>query len=213
MVKREELTMSKLTVTTFMTLDGVAQAPGGPNEDPSGSFGYGGWLVPHFDDDAGRFMVDVFSRADAFLLGRTTYRIFAGHWPRVTDTSDPIATGLNTLPKHVASKTLERTDWANSSLVRDVVGDVAALKQRYARELQVHGSIGLVQTLLEHDLVDEFNLLIFPLVLGKGRRLFAAGTVPAALAHRETRTTSKGVIIATYARAGKPTFGSFELPA
>ncbi|HEY3254350.1 MAG TPA: dihydrofolate reductase family protein [Polyangiaceae bacterium] len=203
--------MSKLTMTSFLTLDGVMQAPGGPPEDTSGGFSHGGWLVPYFDPEMGRFMVEVFERADAFLLGRTTYQIFANHWPRVTDPADVIATKLNTLPKHVASKTLRQVDWHNSSRVTDVVSEVAKLKRRYTRELQVHGSAGLAQTLLEHDLVDEYHLLVFPLVLGTGKRLFAAGAVPAAMKLLETRTTSTGTIIASYARAGKPTVGSFML--
>src|SRR6478752_5800195 len=116
--------MSKLTMTTFLTLDGVMQAPGGPPEDPSGGFRHGGWLVPLFDGDMAKFMTEVFERADAFLLGRNTYQIFANHWPRVTDPSDPIATKLNALPKHVASKTLTRVEWNNSSLEGDVVSEV-----------------------------------------------------------------------------------------
>ena len=203
--------MAKLTMTTFLTLDGVMQAPGGPPEDPSGGFRHGGWLVPFFDGDTGKFMTEVFERADAFLLGRTTYQIFANHWPRVTDPSDPIATKLNALPKHVASKTLARVEWNNSSLVSDVVSEVATLKERYPRELQVHGSAGLAQTLLEHDLVDEYHLLVFPIVLGTGKRLFAGGAIPAALKLLHTRATSTGTIIASYARVGKPTTGSFML--
>lgn len=203
--------MSKLTMTTFLTLDGVMQAPGGPPEDPSGGFSHGGWLVPFFDGDTGKFMTEVFERADAFLLGRTTYQIFAHHWPRVTDPSNLIATKLNGLPKHVASKTLDRVEWNNSSLVSDVVSEVAALKDRYPRELQVHGSAGLAQTLLEHDLVDEYHLLVFPVVLGTGKRLFSAGAVPSAMKLLESRSTSTGVIIASYARAGKPKVGSFML--
>jgi dihydrofolate reductase len=187
------------------------QAPGGPPEDPSGGFSHGGWLVPFFDEALGKFIVEVFERADAFLLGRTTYQIFANHWPRVTDPSDPIASKLNSLPKHVATKTLDRVDWNNSSLVGDVVSEVATLKARYPRELQVHGSAGLAQTLLEHDLVDEYHLLVFPVVLGVGKRLFGAGAVPAAMKLLQSRTTSSGTIIASYARAGKPTVGSFML--
>ena len=203
--------MSKLTMTTFLTLDGVMQAPGGPPEDTSGGFSHGGWLVPFFDGDTGKFMVEVFERADAFLLGRSTYQIFANHWPRVTDPSDPIASKLNALPKHVVSKTLDRVDWNNSSLVRDVVSEVTTLKRRYVQELQVHGSAGLAQTLIEHDLVDEYHLLLFPVVLGTGKRLFGAGAVPAALKLLQTRTTSTGTLIVSYARAGKPTVGSFML--
>ena len=205
--------MAKLTMTTFLTLDGVMQAPGGPPEDPSGGFKHGGWLVPFFDEDMGKFMTEVFERADAFLLGRTTYQIFANHWPRVSDPSDPIATKLNALPKHVASKTLARVEWNNSSLVGDVVSELATLKERYPRELQVHGSAGLAQTLLEHDLVDEYHLLVFPVVLGTGKRLFAGGAIPAALKLLHTRATSTGTIIASYARGGKPTTGSFMLDA
>ncbi|HYQ45979.1 MAG TPA: dihydrofolate reductase family protein [Polyangiaceae bacterium] len=203
--------MSKLTMTTFLTLDGVMQAPGGPPEDPSGGFGHGGWLVPYFDEDMGKFMVEVFQRADAFLLGRTTFQIFANHWPRITDPSNLIATKLNSLPKHVASKTLERLDWHNSSRVSDVVASVADLKNRYPRELQVHGSAGLAQTLIEHDLVDEYHLLTFPVVLGTGKRLFGTGAVPAAMKLLQTRATRTGTLIASYARDGKPKVGSFML--
>lgn len=203
--------MAKLTMTAFVTLDGVMQAPGGPNEDRSGGFEHGGWLVPHVDEAFGQFITEVFSRADAFLLGRGTYEIFATHWPRVTDAGDPVATALNALPKHVASKTLERLHWNASSLVRDVVTEVPKIEARIARELQVHGSPGLAQTLLRHGLVDELHVVQAPVVLGRGKRLFEAGMSPAALKHTATRTTSTGVIITTYAPAGVPTFGSFEL--
>lgn len=203
--------MSKLTMTTFLTLDGVMQAPGGPQEDTRDGFKHGGWLVPYFDPTAGQFMTEVFERADAFLLGRVTYQIFAGHWPRVTDPNDVIATKLNALPKHVASSTLDKAEWNNASLVRDVVTQVAQLKSRYKRELQVHGSCGLAQTLIEHDLVDEYNLLTFPVMLGTGKRLFGAGTMPAALKLARSQVTSKGVVISTYLRAGRPEYGSFAL--
>ena len=156
-------------------------------------------------------MAEVFDRADAFLLGRGTYRIFAGYWPRVTDPKNLIASRLNTLPKHAASRTLEKVEWTNSTLVRDVVREVPELKKRYPRELQVHGSTGLIQTLLAEDLIDELNLLTFPVVLGSGKRLFGNGTRPAAMVHTGTRTTSTGVLIATYRRGGKPTYGSFLL--
>jgi dihydrofolate reductase len=203
--------MGKLTMTTFVTLDGVMQAPGGPTEDTSGSFVHGGWLVPYADEDMGKFMVEVFAEAEAFLLGRTTYQIFAGHWPRVTDPADPVAGALNRLPKHVASKTLERVEWSASQLVRNVVAEVPGLKRRYTRELQVHGSAGLAQTLIEHDLVDVYHVLTFPVVLGSGKRLFAAGAVPTALRLAATRTTSTGVVISSYQRAGRPSYGSFAL--
>ncbi len=201
--------MSKLTITTFVTLDGVMQAPGGPQEDPSGGFTHGGWLVPYADEDMGRFMAEVFAKADAFLLGRFTYETFAGYWPRITDPANPIAVALNRLPKHVASRTLSQLGWSNSSLVRDVLEDVEGLKRRYPRELQVHGSAGLAQTLIKHDLVDEYHLLVYPVVLGSGKRLFDGGTVPSALRLVDSRSTSAGVTISTYERGGKPKYGSF----
>lgn len=203
--------MAELTLTAFLTLDGVMQAPGGPNEDTSGDFPYGGWVFPHFDADMGAIMDGIFARADAFLLGRTTYDIFAAHWPHIDDANDPVAHKLNTLPKHVASRTRSAFDWRNSSHVADVATDVAALKARYAHEIQVHGSIGLAQTLLDHDLVDEFRLLIFPVVLGTGKRLFGSGTVPAALALQHTSRTAAGVVYCVYRRAGALKTGSFAL--
>ncbi|MDF3069022.1 MAG: hypothetical protein K0R38_4623 [Polyangiaceae bacterium] len=203
--------MAKLTVTTFLTLDGIMQAPGGPPEDTSGGFEHGGWLVPHFDAELGQFMTQIFERADAFLLGRGTYQIFAGHWPRMTDPHDPIATRLNQLPKHVASRTLAQATWNNSTLVRDAAAEVGELKRRYSRELQVHGSAGLAQTLLQHDLVDELNLMFFPLVLGVGKRLFGPGTVPTSLELQSSRATTQGVTMTTYHRKGRPQYGSFML--
>jgi dihydrofolate reductase len=200
-----------LTVTTFLTLDGVYQAPGGPDEDRDRGFQQGGWVVPYFDDDMLRFINDVFTRADAFVLGRRTYQIFASHWPRVTDENDPVASALNRLPKYVASRTLKQADWRGSTVVRDVVKEVSALKRRYAREVQVHGSGELIQTLLANELVDELNLLLFPVALGAGKRLFGSGTVPAAFAPNGTRTTSTGVAITAYRRVGKPTYGVFGL--
>jgi dihydrofolate reductase len=200
--------MGTLTVTTFVTLDGVMQAPGGPDEDRDGGFAHGGWLAPHFDDDLGRFMAEVFANADAFLLGRRTWEIFAGYWPKVTDPADPIAGPLNRLPKHVASRTLERVSWPGSTLVRDAASEVAALEARYARELQVHGSGGLVQTLLAGELVDVLRLIVFPVALGTGKRLFGEGTMPAVFALEAARTTSRGVVVSTYRRLGRPSYGT-----
>jgi dihydrofolate reductase len=206
------MTMGKLTLTAFVTLDGVMQAPGGPREDPSGAFPHGGWVVPHFDDDLGRFVDEVFARADAFLLGRRTHEIFAAHWPRVQADGEPVARALNTLPKHVASTLLREVAWTNSHLLgADLPAEIARLKERYPRELQVHGSAGLVQTLLEHGLVDELRLLTFPVVLGTGKRLFAGGAVPAAMRLTESRTTSAGTIIAVYAFEGRPSYGTFAI--
>jgi len=199
--------MAKLTVTTFVTLDGVMQAPGGREEDTSGGFEQGGWVMPLWDDAIDAFVAEVFGRAEAFLLGRRTYEIFAGYWPRVTDASDRIASALNTLPKYVASRTLESADWEGSALIRDVPTEVAAVKERLGEgELQVHGSGDLIQSLLEHDLVDEFNVLTFPVVLGTGKRLFAEGAAPAGLRLAGSRATGTGVVLSTYEAAGKPEF-------
>lgn len=203
--------MAELTLTAFLTLDGVMQAPGGPDEDREGDFQYGGWVFPLADADMGAIIDDIFSKADAFLLGRTTYDIFAAHWPRVQDNDDPVAGKLNTLPKHVASRTRTSFDWNASSPLGDVVEGVAALKRRYSREIQVHGSIGLAQTLIENDLVDEYRLLIFPVVLGQGKRLFGPGTVPATLSLQRCSTTSSGAVYCVYRRAGALKTGSFAL--
>ena len=201
----------KLLVTTFLTLDGVMQAPGGPDEDRDSGFDHGGWLVPFADEDMMRFVVEWIGRADAFLLGRKTYEIFAAHWPRVTDPSDPVARALNTLPKYVASKTLDKVGWNNATVLRgNVVEEIRKLKSRPGRELQVHGSGGLAQTLIENDLVDEYRLWSFPVVLGSGKRLFGSGTAPATLKLVDSRTTSTGVSINTYARAGAVQHGRVE---
>ncbi|PSB07779.1 deaminase [filamentous cyanobacterium CCP2] len=203
--------MAELTLTTFLTLDGVMQAPGGPSEDTTGDFSYGGWLVPHADEEMGKTIDDIFSKVEAFLLGRTTYDIFAAHWPRITDTEELVANKLNSLPKHIASRTKTTFDWHNSSLIRDVVQEVDELKQRYSGEIQVHGSCGLAQTLIQHDLIDEYRLLIFPVTLGAGKRLFGSGTVPSMLKLVSSSSTSKGTIVSVYRRAGKLQTGSFAL--
>jgi dihydrofolate reductase len=202
----------RLTLHMFVTLDGVLQSPGAPDEDPSEGFEYGGWLVPYADDDMAQAMAGFFDEADAFLLGRRTYELFAAFWPQVTAPDDPIASRLNSLPKYVASRTLEEVSWEGSTLLKgDVAKEVAELKGKPGRELQVHGSGGLAQTLMQHDLIDEYRLLTYPVVLGKGKRLFADGAKPAALNLVDHKTTSTGVSIDVYTPAGEPTYGSFEL--
>jgi len=203
--------MAELTLTTFLTVDGVMQAPGGPGEDRSGSFPHGGWLVPHADADMGKTMVGIFSKADAFLLGRTTYDIFSACWPRITDPGDLIASKLNSLPKFVASRTRTTFSWSGAAHVRDVVKDVIDLKQRFSREVQVHGSCGLAQMLIEKDLIDEYRLLTFPVVLGTGKRLFGAGAMPATLTLVRSNITSKGVVVSVYRRGGSLKTGTFAL--
>ena len=203
--------MAELTMTTFLTVDGVMQAPGAPGEDDSGNFSLGGWLVPHADADMKRIMIEIFSRADAFLLGRTTYDIFAAYWPRVTEPGDLIAEKLNSLPKYVASKTRSVFTWHNSMHVGDAKKEVSELKRRFAREVQVHGSCGLAQTLIENDLVDEYRLLTFPVILGNGKRLFGHGTVPRTLTLVKSSSTSKGAVFSVYRSAGVLKTGSFAL--
>jgi dihydrofolate reductase len=199
----------KLTVTTFMTLDGIAQAPGGPDEDPSGGFEHGGWLVPFIDEDFGNAMSAWFAEADAFLLGRKTYEIFAGYWPKITDSEDIVATKLNSLPKYVATRTLDQADWLGTTLLKDDVAEsVARLKEEPGHELQVHGSLNLVQTLIKADLVDEFRLLIFPVVLGTGKRLFE-DIIPTGLELVQSKTASTGAMIQTYRPVGRATYGAF----
>ncbi|MFB8771736.1 dihydrofolate reductase family protein [Streptomyces broussonetiae] len=205
--------MGKLVLTTFVTLDGVYQAPGGPTEDPSNGFDQGGWSVPYGDEDFGRFMTEVFDHVGAFLLGRRTYDIFAAHWPRVTDPADPVAAKLNGLPKYVASSTLTDPGWAGTTVISGDLGkEVTALKERTDGELQVHGSGALARSLLAQDLVDTVHLLTFPVVLGAGRRLFAEGAVPTAFRHTGGRITGAGVSIQSYDLAGRPAYGSYELP-
>ncbi len=200
----------KLTLHTFLSLDGVMQAPGGPGEDPDGGFPYGGWSFPYGDEDFAATMAGWFGLVDAFLLGRRTYQIFSGFWPNVTDPGDPIASRLNALPKYVASTTLGTVEWANASLLGgDVAAAVAKLKEQPGRELQVHGSGGLAQTLIEHDLVDEYRLLYFPVHLGTGKKLFRDGARPGALRLLSTKTTGSGVVIATYAPDGPVRLGSY----
>lgn len=185
----------KLTVNTFVTLDGVVQGPGGPEEDTSGGFDRGGWLVPHVDEDFGRIVNSWFAEADAFLLGRRTYELFAAYWPQVTDEDDPVAAALNGLPKHVVSTTLAEATWSGTTVVpSDVVDAVRALTQGPGRELQVHGSGRLVQTLHAAGLVDEYRLLVFPVVVGAGKRLFAEGAAASTFSLVGSEATSAGVV-------------------
>lgn len=203
--------MRKLVVGTFLTVDGVMQAPGGPDEDRDGEFEQGGWSVNYWDDMMGQIITQWTTKAGALVLGRKTYEIFAAHWPLVGD-GDPIAATLNNVPKYVASRTLHEVTWSNSSLIRgDVAEAIAALKEGTGAELQVHGSCELAQTLIEHDLVDEYRLWVFPVVLGRGKRLFGRGAVPTTLSLVDTKTSSTGVAIHTYERGGAVQYGSFEV--
>ena len=202
----------RLTLHTFLTLDGVMQAPGGPDEDLDGGFTHGGWSFPYGDQDFGAAVAGWFEHASAFLLGRRTYEIFSGHWPRVTDPADPIAAKLNALPKYVASTTLAAADWHNSALLGgDITAEVATLKELPGDELQVHGSGELAQALMEHDLIDEYRLLYFPVHLGSGKKLFRDDAGAAALRLVSTSVTGAGVIIASYVPDGPPRLGSYAL--
>lgn len=199
--------MRKLVVLSFITLDGVMQAPGGPEEDTTGGFSYGGWTVPYFDDFLGKVMDDQMRQPYALLLGRKTYQIFAAYWPHI---DDPFAAGLNNANKYVASTTLTELRWSNSELIKgDVAAAVKALKEQDGPDIHVHGSGNLIQTLLRHDLVDEFRLKIYPLTLGTGKRLFAEGAIPAAFKLLQGEISPAGVIVATFARAGEVKTGSF----
>jgi dihydrofolate reductase len=203
--------MRKLVVGTFITVDGVMQAPGGPEEDRDGGFEHGGWSVNYWDDVMGEWITESTLRAGALLLGRRTYEIFAAHWPHVSD-DDPVAAKLNSVPKYVASRTLDDVTWNNSTLTEgDVAEAVAALKEEQGDEIQVTGSGELIQTLMEHDLVDEYHLWVFPVVVGEGKRLFARGARPGALTLVDTKVSTTGVAIHTYERAGDLQTGSFAL--
>ena len=201
--------MRKLVVSTFMTLDGVMQAPGGPGEDPTGGFTHEGWSVNYWDDAMGQRMGELMGKPFDLLLGRKTYEIFAAHWPHATD---PGAEVLNSATKYVASRTLAKVDWANSRLIEgDVPEQVAKLKAEDGPEIQVHGSSNLIETLQKHNLVDEYRVMIFPLALGTGKRLFADGTMPAGLRLVDSGASSTGVLMATYERAGEIEYGTFAL--
>lgn len=204
--------MRKLVVGTFLTLDGVMQAPGGPNEDRDGGFQHGGWLVPYFDEKLGEIMTEWTKRAGAFLLGRKTYEIFAGSWPKSTDPADEIAAALNTRPKFVASRTLDKVSWNNSILLkRDVAEEVAKLKVQEGDEIQVHGSGHLLQTLLKRDLVDTLRIWQFPVALGTGKRLFGEGTIPRSFRLVDTQRSTTGAVLNVYERAGDLRYGEVEV--
>jgi dihydrofolate reductase len=194
--------MRKIIVLSFITLDGVMQAPGGPEEDTSGDFKYGGWVAPYFDDAANEAMEKQMESAD-LLLGRKTFEIFAGYWPKHAD----MWPGINDVTKYVMSTTLEESDWKNSVFI-DSVDDIKKLKESEGPDIQVHGSGKLIQTLLENDLVDELWLKFFPLTLGQGKKLFDTGTIPAAFTLTSSTVTPSGVIFANYKRAGEVKTGT-----
>ena len=200
--------MRKLIVSSFLTLDGVMQAPGGPEEDDSGNFAHGGWSVNYFDEQVGRFMGEAMSQPFDLVLGRKTYDIFAAYWPHAPEEAG--AKPLNDATKYVASRNQPTLGWSNSVLIeRDAAQGIAALKKEDGPELQVHGSGDLIQTLLRHHLVDEFRLWVFPVVIGSGKRLFADGTIPAGLKLVDSNVSTTGVVIGTYEPAGEIVTGSF----
>lgn len=200
----------KLTVQTFLTLDGVMQAPGGPEEDASGHFTHGGWQAPFPDAAVGEFVTELNAHASAFLLGRRTFDIFRGYWPDQTDPDNAIATAINSLPKYVVSNSLSEADatWRGEHpdtahlVTHDIVGAVRELKDQPGDELQIWGSGNLLQTLLQHELVDVLRLMTFPLVLGSGRRLFNDGTVPTTMKPVDMVVTDDGIVLGTYEPAG-----------
>ena len=202
--------MRKLVVNTFLTLDGVMQAPGGPEEDPTGGFEYGGWSATYWDDAMGAEMGEFMGKPFDLVLGRGTYEIFAAHWPH---SDEPGAEELNSATKYVASTTLtEPLDWQNSHLIDgDVPTGIRKLKEEDGPELQVHGSAGLIQTLLNEGLVDEIRVWTFPVMIGKGKRLFGDGTVPTGLKLTNSTVSSTGVIMAAYEPVGDVPIGSFAL--
>jgi dihydrofolate reductase len=200
--------MRKLVTVTFVTLDGIMQAPGGPGEDDSGDFKFGGWSVNYWDDLMAQDMGETFAKRPELLLGRKTYEIFAAYWPNAKD--EPGADNLNNAKKYVVSRTLDRVDWNNSTLIKgDVVKEITRLKGLDGPELQVHGSSNLIQTLLKHNLIDEMHQWIFPVAVGNGKRFFGVGTTPSGFKLLESKTSSTGVILATYGLSGELKTGSF----
>ncbi len=194
--------MRKIIVLSFITLDGVMQAPGGPEEDTSDGFKYGGWVAPYFDEAGGKVMEKQMKPAD-LLLGRKTFEIFAGYWPE----HENVWPGINDVTKYVMSTTMKKSGWKNSVFINSVA-DIKKIKSSEGLDIQVHGSGELIQLLLKNDLADELWLKIFPLTLGKGKKLFDNGAIPAAFALTESLITPAGVIFANYKRAGKVTTGT-----
>lgn len=202
----------KLTILTFLTLDGVMQAPGAPEEDTSGGFKYGGWTVNYMDDFLGNIMNEQINGDFDLLLGRRTYEIFAAYWPFADIEKNSIAAGFNKAKKYVVSNSLHKLEWSNSFLINNnAAAAIQKLKEENGPEIQVHGSGNLIQTLLKHDLVDELRLKIFPLTLGSGKRLFADGTIPTGFTLTESKISPTGVIVADYKRAGEVKTGSFAM--
>lgn len=201
--------MRKLIVLSFISLDGVMQAPGGPDEDRSDDFEYGGWTAPYFTDELGEVMGEQLTPPFDLLLGRKTYDIFASYWP-YQDPANPVAAVFNPAKKYVVSSQQQELEWENAELITgiDVADQIQAVKQQDGPDIQVHGSGELIQTLLRHDLVDELWLKIFPLTLGTGKRLFAEGTIAAAFDLIDSRVAPNGVIVASYSRAGEVRTGS-----
>jgi len=200
--------MRKIVVNTFVSLDGVMQAPGGPGEDPTGGFEPEGWSVKYWDDSMGQQMGVTMGKPLDLLLGRTTYEIFAAYWPNASDEQG--AGPLNRATKYVVTNTLERADWQPSQLIKgDVVAQIERLKAQDGPEIQVHGSSNLLQTLIKHGLIDQYNVWIFPVLLGRGKRLFGDGVLPAGLRLVESKTSSTGVIMAIYEPAGPLVTGTF----
>ena len=198
----------KLTTTTIVSVDGVMQGLGGPDEDRSGGFERGGWQAPLWDNEAGTFLNEVYGRADAFLFGRRTYEMWAGYWGAMANPDNPISDALNTKPKYVASTTLTDPGWAVTTVLSgDVAAAVSELKAKPGGELQVVGSLSLVRWLLDNDLVDEITLLTYPVVVGQGRRLFPDAGQDTALELVESRATANGVTIQVYRTAGRPQYG------
>lgn len=203
--------MRKVVAAAFISLDGVIQAPGGPTEDPTGGFAQGGWTVNYWDEPMGQYMGESFSKPFDLLLGRKTYEIFAAHWPFVP-AGDPTAALFNAVTKYVATTSPDPLAWVNSVALRgDVAAEIARLKQTDGPNLLTQGSSVLLQTLLEHDLIDEFRLMIFPLVLGPGKRLFGRGTKPGALKLTATTVSTTGVIMTRCERAGAIRTGTFQM--